>query len=82
MVILALKVKTTKRLSDRLSIYVVELTAIQYTLNWTLVNKPQKVAILSDSLSALQSLSLRNSNSRPDGVKSPGQVLPGRMVLK
>ena len=28
--------------------------------------KKHKVAILSDSLSALQSLSLRNSNSRPD----------------
>ena len=35
-------------------------------MNWILVNKPHKVAILSDSLSALQSLSLRNSNSRPD----------------
>ena len=66
MVIPALKVKTTKRLSDRLSICAAELTALQYALNWTLVNKPHKVAILSDSLSALQSLSLRNSNSRPD----------------
>ena len=66
MVIPALKVKTSKRLSDRLSIYAAELTAIKYALNWTLVNKPHKVAILSDSLSALQSLSLRNSNSRPD----------------
>ena len=66
MVIPDLKVKITKRLSNRLSIYATELTAIQYALNWTLVNKPHKVAILSDSLSALQSLSLRNSNSRPD----------------
>ena len=66
MVIPALKVKTAKRLSNRLSIYTAELTAIQYALNWTMVNKPHKVAILSDSLSALQSLSLRNSNSRPD----------------
>ena len=66
MVIPAFKVKTTKRLSDRLSIYAAELTALQYALNWTLVNKPHKVAILSDSLSALQSLSLRNNNSRPD----------------
>ena len=66
MVIPALKVKTAKRLSNRLSIYAAELTAIQYALNWTMVNKPHKVAILSDSLSALQSLSLRNSNSRPD----------------
>ena len=66
MVIPALKVKTSKRLSDRLSIYAAELTAIKYALDWTMVNKPHKVAILSDSLSALQSLSLRNSNSRPD----------------
>ena len=66
MVIPDLKVKITKRLSNMLSIYAAELTAIQYALNWTLVNKPHKVAILSDSLSALQSLSLRNSNSRPD----------------
>ena len=61
-----LQVKTSKRLSNRLSIYAAELTAIKYALDWTLVKKPHKVAILSDSLSALQSLSLRNSNSRPD----------------
>ena len=66
MVIPAFKVKISRRLSDRLSIYATELTAIKYALDWTLVNKPHKVAILSDSLLALQSLSLRNSNSRPD----------------
>ena len=66
MVIPALQVKTSKRLSNRLSIYAAELTAIKYALDWTLVKKPHKVAILSDSLSALQSLSLRNTNSRPD----------------
>ena len=66
MVIPALQVKTSKRLSNRLSIYAEELTAIKYALDWTLVKNPHKVAILSDSLSALQSLSLRNSNSRPD----------------
>ena len=42
------------------------MNAIQYALNWTLVTKPHKVAILSDSLSALQPLSSRNSNSQPD----------------
>ena len=52
MVISALEVKTSKRLSNRLSIYVAELTAIKYALDWTLVKKTNKVAILSDSLSA------------------------------
>ena len=66
MVIPALQVKTSKRLSNRLSIFAAELIAIKYALDWTLVKKTHKVAILSDSLSALQSLSLRNSNSRPD----------------
>ena len=63
MVIPVFQVKISKRLIERLSIYDAELTAIRYALDWILVNKPHKVAILSDSL---QPLSLRNSNSRPD----------------
>ena len=66
MVIPKLKIKQSNRLSDRLSIYTAELTAIQYALAWTLVNIPPKVAILSDSLSSLQSIQTRNSDSRPD----------------
>ena len=70
MVIPSKNVTIKKRLSNKLSIYAAELIAIQYALNWTLVNRPQKVAVLSDSLSALQSINLRNSNSRPDLIEN------------
>ena len=70
MVIPSLNISTAKRLSNNLSIYTAELTAINYALNWTLLNRPHKVAILSDSLSALQSIKSKSSNSRPDIIEN------------
>ena len=44
--------------------------AIKYTLDWVIGNKPDQTAILSDSLSAIQSIKNRDSKSRPDLVNS------------
>lgn len=65
-VIPSLKISNTQRLSNNLSIYTAELTAIKNSLCWILENKNNKTAIFSDSLSALTSLKTNHSQSRPD----------------
>ncbi|XP_052778558.1 uncharacterized protein LOC128216002 [Mya arenaria] len=62
-------IKNIKRLSNHLSIFSAELLAIKDALDWVISNKPIHTAILSDSLSSLQSIQNRGSSSRPDLIK-------------
>ena len=57
------------RLSDNLTIFTAELTAIKLALQWVsvaLCNVSQQVAIFSDSLSSLQAIETGKSACRPD----------------
>ena len=53
------------KLHPLLTVYTSELIAILKALQWILENKPEKV-ILTDSLSAIQSLESGKSHTRPD----------------
>lgn len=54
------------KLNKNITIFSAELTAIIEALKWIKENKPQKVVILTDSLSAIQTLQVKQCNSRPD----------------
>lgn len=54
------------KLPNHLSVYTSELVAITMALQWILENKPNRVAILSDSLSGIISIQNSKSESRPD----------------
>jgi ribonuclease HI len=57
------------RISDFLSIYTAELTAIKFSLIWLLENNIQEnTTIYSDSLSALQSIQNKKSKTRPNTI--------------
>ena len=63
------KINVTKkyRLTDDTKIHTAELVAIKESLNWIIENKTRdKFIILSDSLSALQTIKAECSNSRPN----------------
>jgi len=67
----ALDVHESARLNDNVTVYAAELTAIQLAINWLTDNQPvtqaeNKVAIFSDSLSALLSIKTGYSKSRPN----------------
>ena len=47
---------TEIQITPQLTVYTSELIAILKALQWILENKPEKVVILTDSLSAIQSL--------------------------
>ena len=54
------------KLNNNASIFSAELTAIIEALKWIRTNRPEKVVILTDSLSSIRALRSGNSNSRPD----------------
>ena len=54
------------KLNGRVSIFSAELTAIIEALKWIRDNQPDKVVILTDSLSSIWALQSGKSNSRPD----------------
>lgn len=56
------------RATDNLSVFSVELLAIWCALKWVELNKPHISIIYSDSAAALDALSHRASDSRPDLV--------------
>ena len=62
-----LKYSKYERISNNLSVYTAELFAILLSLNWIKDVKPLRSVILSDSLSALQSISNYNW-SRPTPI--------------
>ncbi|CAG2219008.1 unnamed protein product [Mytilus edulis] len=68
-----------KRTSDNLSVYTTEMTAIYQSLKWVFSNQQpgQKVVILTDSYSAIQSIN-NNASSRPD-ILEPIQILACRL---
>ena len=61
-----IKSHTEIQITPLLTVYTSELIAIPKALQWILENKPEKVVILTDSLSAIQSLESGKSHSRPD----------------
>ena len=65
-VIPELKITRSFKLGGDLSIFSAELVAIIEALKWVKENKPDKVVILTDSLSSIRALKSGNSNSRPD----------------
>ncbi|CAC5368100.1 unnamed protein product [Mytilus coruscus] len=71
-----------KRTSDNLSVYTTEMTAIYQSLKWLFSNQQpgQKVVILTDSYSAIQSIQ-NNVPSRPD-ILEPIQILACRLKQK
>ncbi|XP_063416816.1 uncharacterized protein LOC134699058 [Mytilus trossulus] len=71
-----------KRTSDNLSVYTTEMTAIYQSLKWVFSNQQpgQKVVILTDSYSAIQSIN-NNASSRPD-ILEPIQILACRLKQK
>ena len=60
------KSHTEIQITPLLTVYTSELIAILNALQWILENKPEKVIILTDSLSAIQSLESGKSHTRPD----------------
>ena len=54
------------KLNGQLSIFSAELTAIIEALKWVNAEKPDRVVILTDSLSSIRAIRSGNSNSRPD----------------
>ncbi len=61
------KIETKLKLEDHLSVTTAELVAIRYAIEKALVFKNSKIAICSDSLSAIQMIELSSKNStRPD----------------
>ena len=60
------KSHTEIKITPLLTVYTSELIAILKALQWILENKPEKVVILTDSLSAIQSLESGKSHTRPD----------------
>ncbi|CAC5406125.1 unnamed protein product [Mytilus coruscus] len=75
-------VASYKRTSDNLSVYTTEMTAIYHSLMWLFSNQQpgQKVVILTDSYSAIQSIQ-NNVSSRPD-ILEPIQILACRLKQK
>ncbi|XP_071152008.1 uncharacterized protein, partial [Mytilus edulis] len=71
-----------KRTSDNLSVYTTEMTAIYQSLKWVFSNQQpgQKVVILTDSYSSIQSIN-NNASSRPD-ILEPIQILACRLKQK
>ncbi|CAC5405219.1 unnamed protein product [Mytilus coruscus] len=71
-----------KRTSDNLSVYTTEMTAIYQSLKWLFFNHQpgQKVVILIDSYSAIQSIQ-NDTSSRPD-ILQPIQLLACRLKQK
>ena len=63
------KVKISGRISNYTSIYTSELLAIQIALKTVELKQPDRVVILSDSLSSIQSIETNNS-SRDDILKA------------
>ncbi|XP_046542833.1 uncharacterized protein LOC124253160 [Haliotis rubra] len=57
------------RLPDGQSVYTAELEAIHHALRYSENLREKRVVILSDSLSALQSLATKHSSSRPDTIR-------------
>ena len=66
------KSHTEIKITPLLTVYTSELIAILKALQWILENKPEKVVILTDSLSAIQSLESGKSYAagyfKPDSV--------------
>ncbi|CAC5400722.1 unnamed protein product [Mytilus coruscus] len=75
-------IESYKRTSDNLSVYTTEMTAIYQSLKWLFSNQQpgQKVVILTDSYSAIQSIQ-NNVSSRPD-ILEPIQILACRLKQK
>ena len=63
------------KLNGQLSIFSAELTAIIEALKWVNTERPDKVVILSDSLSSIRSIRSGNSNSRPDLLIQINQLI-------
>ena len=65
------------RLSDKISVYTAELTAIKLSLEWVMEHEAEEwsrngnrsIAIFSDSLSSVESIARMSSNSRPNLIK-------------
>ena len=62
----ALNITQAYRLSDFVAVYTSEMTAIKLCAEWALANTTLNINIFGDSLSALESLKLIHSTSRPD----------------
>ncbi|CAC5371734.1 unnamed protein product [Mytilus coruscus] len=71
-----------KRTSDNLSMYTTKMTAIYQSLKWLFSNQQpgQKVAILTDSYSAIQSI--QNDVSSSPNILEPIQILACRLKQK
>ena len=63
------------KLNGHLSIFSAELTAIIEALKWILSEKPDRVVILTDSLSSIRSIQSGNSHSRPDLIIQVNQLV-------
>ena len=63
------------KLNGQLSIFSAELTAIIEALKWVNTERPDKVVILTDSLSSIRSIRSGNSNSRPDLLIQINQLI-------
>jgi ribonuclease HI len=70
-----LKAERNFRLSDNISIYTAELVAIHEALRFIRDHKITKAIILSDSLSALQSLESGKSKCRPNLILEQQELL-------
>jgi len=67
------KISKGLRLTEKISVYATELTAIKISLEWIIKNKTaeclqgnRNITIFTDSLSSVQSLEAKSSKSRPD----------------
>lgn len=62
----ALKIEQKFKLNSHLTVYTAEMIALVQALKWINNNKPDRVVILTDSLSAVQSLGSGKSTTRQD----------------
>ena len=73
------------KLNGNVSIFTAELTAIIEALKWVDQHKPDKVVILTDSLSSIRAIKSGNSNSRSDLLVQVNmlidQVLRAKTIL-
>jgi len=60
------KVEYSVRLTDKVTIFAAELTAIKLSLRWAITTAHQNITIFSDSLSALQAIDSGKTHNRPN----------------
>ena len=61
-----LNIKHNARLTDSITIFAAELTAVKLALHWAIDNLDKNFSIFSDSYSSLQAIAAGKSSNRPN----------------